>query len=81
MTALRPRLASIIADHTGWPASAIADETHFYDEMGFDQLDMLDALIDVEKQLDIDISDTDREGISTFGDLVRVVEQKLAVSA
>lgn len=80
MSDLRTRLASIIADHTGWPAASIADETHFYDEMGFDTLDMLDALIEVEKALEIDTSDGEREGIATFGDLVRCVEGKLAVA-
>lgn len=76
MTALRTALAALVALHTGWPARAIADETHLSDEMELTSLERLDLLIAVERRYDVDISDADRDDIATFGDLLRCVAGK-----
>lgn len=81
MSDLRKHLASLVADHTGWPAASIADETNFADEMGFDNLDLIDMRIDVETQLRIEISDAEQDDVATFGDLVKLVERKVGALA
>lgn len=81
MSDLRTSLALIVADHTAWPAASIADETHFFDEMGFDSLDLVEAVFEIEKKHGgIDLGD-DMGEIATFGDLVRCVERQIALHA
>lgn len=74
---IRTALAQTVADHTGWPAASIYGETHFFDEMGFDNLDLIDMVIEIEKAHGVEIGD-DMGEIATFGDLVRCVEKQVA---
>lgn len=72
---LRTRIANAVSTVTGWPVTSLNDDVNFFDEMNFDTLDWLDLLIVVETACAVDISDTDREQIATFGQLIACVER------
>ncbi len=47
-----------------------------FDELGADSLDMVEMVMDLEEQLDINISDEAAQKIQTIGELVRYLESR-----
>lgn len=59
----------------------IKPDSRFVDHLGFDSLDQLEVLMEVEKEFGIEISDEEAETIVTVGDAVALVQAKLAPNA
>ncbi len=49
--------------------------THFAIDLGFDELDMVDLVMDVEDIFNMELPDEDLEKIKTVGDLVKFIEE------
>ncbi|MBO5291062.1 MAG: acyl carrier protein [Clostridia bacterium] len=49
--------------------------TSFQSDLGFDELDMVDLVMDVEDIFEIELPDEDLEDIKTVGDLVKFIEE------
>lgn len=49
--------------------------TFFKSDLGFDELDMVDLVMDVEDVFEIELPDEDLEDIKTVGDLVKFIEE------
>ncbi len=53
----------------------IALSTSFKSDLGFDELDMVDLVMDVEDTFEIELPDEDLEEIKSVGDLVKFIEE------
>lgn len=51
-------------------------ETRFKEDLGLDDIDMIEIALGIEEQFEINISDKDMEKILTVGDLIKYVQER-----
>lgn len=78
MALLSDELKLIICTNLGCEAEAISEDTKLVNDLGADSLDIVEISIEVEDQYGIEINELDAEPLSTFGELVELVQRKLA---
>jgi acyl carrier protein len=72
------RVQAAIARHSVVGVEAVTETANLADDLGIDSLDMVGIAIELEGELDIDISDELIESAFTVGDIVKAVEGLLA---
>jgi acyl carrier protein len=77
---LRASILAQISDRLSVPADQVDDEALLTD-LGFDSLDAVEVAMLLEEEHGIEIDDAAIESVKTFGDLVGLVERKLAGKA
>ncbi len=70
-----PREAAIKAIEQQSGATEITDEARLVEDLAMDSLDILEAVMAVESELDIHIDDDKVEALNTVGDFVQLVEE------
>lgn len=70
------RLKTHIIELAGVEADEISLESYFTDDLGFDDLDMIELIIDAEEEFDIEI-DADGPDFNTVGDMVQYIKDQL----
>ncbi|KAG0054852.1 hypothetical protein BGZ83_010304 [Gryganskiella cystojenkinii] len=75
------RVKIIVAEQLGLPLSEIKNEASFVDDLGADELDRAELVIDLEAAFDIEIPDEDAEKITTVQDAINydIVAERLGV--
>ena len=76
MSNIRNKVVGIITDGLGVKKEACTDAANLSNDLGADELDFPEIVLNLEKEFDIEISLDDMENIRTVGDCVRVVEEK-----
>ena len=71
------RLQEIISEQLGIEKSEISLNSNIIDDIGADSLDMVEMLMNVEKEWDIVIDDSEISDIETMQDVVDFVEAKI----
>ena len=71
-------LKKIIAEVLSVDAEEITPETTFEGDLGADSLDVTSIIIELEEELDIEISDEDAVEIKTVGDAVEKIKSAVA---
>lgn len=74
MPTVRETLRKAVADHLGVEIEKVTDEAEFRDDLGCDELDKVELVIEVEERFGIDIDDDEIELMVTFGDLVKLLD-------
>jgi acyl carrier protein len=65
---------ALIAEHLEIDIESVTADTHFTDDLGFDQLDILELIIMIEDQfVEVEVSD-EADQIEFVGDLIRQIE-------
>ena len=64
------RMNTVIAESLGVNSSEVKLESSFIDDLGADSLDIVELVMQIEKEFSIDIPDEDAEKISTVQDAV-----------
>ena len=68
------KVRALIAEHLEIDIESVTADTHFTDDLGFDQLDIVELIIMIEDQFgDVEISD-EADRIEFVGDLIRQIE-------
>jgi acyl carrier protein len=70
------RITAIIVEKLGINEADITPEASFTNDLGADSLDIVELIMDLEKEFDLTIPDEDAEKIGTVGDAIRYVESK-----
>jgi acyl carrier protein len=78
MIDILPRLQEVLADLVDRPPEALTEEQRFVDDLECDSIDLINLVIEIEKEFGIPVSDEDAERLLTVGDGVRLVRSKLA---
>lgn len=73
---LEKRLGSIVANHSADPKAKWSESADLKDHLGFDSLDVIACLIDIEEEFGVEISDDEIKTVKTVGDLARLVRRK-----
>ena len=72
---IKGKIKEIIANYDGSDVSEINEQTKFADDLGLDSLDLVQVVMETEKEFIIQIPDDEAEQIQTVGDLVLLVER------
>lgn len=67
----------IVGLHPRLEKVGVGEESYFSFDLDMDSLDLLEARIDIEKKFCIEITDAEVEELTTFGQLLDLVEQKV----
>ena len=59
----------------------LTDEASFIEDLGADSLDIVELVMEFEKEFNIDIPDEDAEKLRTVGDAIGYLNQKMGSNA
>ncbi len=68
------KIRDIIVEQFGVDESAVKTNTAFVDDLGADSLDVVELIMAMEEAFDMEIPDTEAEGIVTVGDAVDYIK-------
>ena len=72
------KLRSLIADQLGVDSSNITMDTNFEEDLGVDSLDIVELSMALEEEFGVEeMAEEDIAGITTVGDLVRYLQNKV----
>ena len=69
-------LQNILTEQLGIDKSEISMDTSIVDDLGVDSLDFVELVMAVDQEFDIEINDSDVDGIVTIGDVVNYIKEK-----
>lgn len=77
---MKKRIISIL-NNFGVESSAITEDAHFVKDLGFDSLDLVDMMMQLEQEFSIAIPDEDYSRITSMRTLMQYLEEHQAVTA
>ncbi len=72
------KVKDIISEQLGVKKEEIKPESSFIDDLGADSLDTVEVVMALEEEFGIEIPDEDAEKITTVGDAVKYIDDKLS---
>jgi len=75
------KVKNIIAEQLGVKKEEIKGESSFTDDLGADSLDTVEVVMALEEEFGVEIPDEDAEKITTVGQSVKYIEDKLKSKA
>jgi len=70
------RVRDIIEKELGVECEKLIDDASFIEDLGTDSLDIVELVMEFEKEFNIDIPDEDAEKLRTVGDAIGYLNQK-----
>ena len=70
------KVRDIIEKELGVEREKLTDEASFIEDLGADSLDIVELVMEFEKEFNIDIPDEDAEKIATVKDAIDYIEAK-----
>ncbi|CAN5868786.1 acyl carrier protein [soil metagenome] len=71
------KVRDIIEKELGVERDKMTDEASFIEDLGADSLDIVELVMEFEKEFNIDIPDEDAEKLRTVGDAVAYLNDKV----
>jgi acyl carrier protein len=75
------KVKKIIVDLLGVDPDKVTPEARFREDLGADSLDLVELIMEFEEQFSETIPDEDAQKITTVGQVVHYVEQRMAAGA
>ena len=72
------KVNDIISEQLGVKKEEIKPESSFIDDLGADSLDTVEVVMALEEEFGIEIPDEDAEKITTVGEAVKYIEEKIS---
>jgi acyl carrier protein len=72
------KVKDIIVDELGVEREKLTAEASFIDDLGADSLDIVELVMEFEKEFNIDIPDEEAEKLRTVGDAIAYLNTKVA---
>ena len=72
------KVRDIIANELGVEREKLTDSASFIDDLGADSLDIVELVMEFEKEFNIEIPDEDAEKLRTVGDALAYLNGKVA---
>ncbi len=73
--ALIDEVKEVVAEQLNVDPSEIKEDSKFAEDLGADSLDVVELVMALEEKFDIEIPDSDAEGIVTVADAVKYIEE------
>ncbi len=77
MAELEEKVKNIIAKELGVEMEKLTDDASFMEDLGADSLDIVELVMEFEKEFNIDIPDEDAEKLRTVGDALKYLNDKV----
>lgn len=77
---LRKQLADILENETGTRPAVITDGIKLKEELGLDSVDVVSLMMQIEATYRIRLSREDLEPVATVGDLLTLLQSKMAAA-
>lgn len=74
------RVKEIIVQQLGVDINEVTPEASFIDDLGADSLDTVELVMAFEEEFGIEIPDEDAEKLTTVGDALKYLQEKLGKS-
>jgi acyl carrier protein len=71
------KVKDIIEKELGVEREKLTDDASFIEDLGADSLDIVELVMEFEKEFNIDIPDEDAEKLKTVGDAMAYLNRKL----
>ena len=71
------KVKDIIEKELGVERDKLTDDANFIEDLGADSLDIVELVMEFEKEFNIDIPDEDAEKLKTVGDAMAYLNQKV----
>ena len=71
------KVRDIIEKELGVERDKMTDEASFIEDLGADSLDIVELVMEFEKEFNIDIPDEDAEKLRTVGDATKYLNDKI----
>jgi acyl carrier protein len=78
MADLSEKVKDIIEKELGVEREKLTKEASFIEDLGADSLDIVELVMEFEKEFNIDIPDEDAEKLRTVGDAMGYLQQKVS---
>lgn len=75
MSNVQEKVTKIIVDKLGVEESEVTNEASFTNDLGADSLDIVELIMEFEKEFNISIPDEKAETIATVGDAIKYLEE------
>lgn len=75
--AIFQKVRQLIAEQLGLEEEEITPESSFLDDLGADSLDLVELIMAFEEEYELEIPDEDAERITTVGDAVEYIRQRI----
>ena len=72
------KVKDIIEKELGVEREKLTPDASFIEDLGADSLDIVELVMEFEKEFNIDIPDEDAEKLRTVGDAIAYLDQKVA---
>lgn len=79
--AVEEKIKSIIAEQLGVKVEEVTPQASFIDDLGADSLDTVELIMALEEEFSVEIPDEDAEKMTTVGDAMKYIEEKVAHKA
>ena len=80
MASVEEKVKEIVCEQLGISEDEVSPEKHFIDDLGADSLDIVELVMEFEKEFNIDIPDEDAEKLRTVGDAIGYLNQKMGAA-
>ncbi len=80
MAELEEKVKNIIAKELGVEMEKLTDDASFMEDLGADSLDIVELVMEFEKEFNIDIPDEDAEKMRTVGDALNYLKGKVGAA-
>ncbi len=77
MSDIASRVKAIIVEKLGVDENEITPDANFTNDLGADSLDIVELIMEFEKEFDIQIPDDQAENIQTVGQAIQFIEDHL----
>jgi acyl carrier protein len=74
-------LRDVLVDKLRVDGAKVQMQASLYDELGLDSIDLMTAVMAMEERFGIEISDNELEQVTTVGDAVALLNQKVGANA
>ena len=71
------KVKAIIVDQLGVEENEVKLESSFVDDLGADSLVVVELVMAIENEFEIEISDEDYDKVSTVGDVVEYIRERV----
>jgi len=71
------KVKDIISEQLGVKKEEIKPESSFIDDLGADSLDTVEVVMALEEEFGIEIPDEDAEKITTVGESIKYIDEKM----
>lgn len=79
--AVEEKVKQIISEQLGVKPEEIKPESHFIEDLGADSLDTVELVMSLEEEFTIEIPDEDAEKLTTVGEAIKYIEDKVKSKA